>query len=144
MATCRGRSGKKNSKTVEKLGVRWKFRESLEQELHRLNLVRARERAAQLVDLRELLRGVKLCLFSRSRLLDHDRGKDPALEEIAVEQDLGIAGAFELLKNHFVHARACVDQCRRDDRERAVVLGVAGGAEESARLFHGPSVDPAR
>jgi hypothetical protein len=62
-------------------------------------------------------------------------------KELAVEEDFGVARPLELLEDHLVHAGPGVDQRRGDDRQRTVVLGVAGRAEEAPRLFHGPRVD---
>src|SRR5205085_2325931 len=71
-------------------------------------------------------------------------GEDPPVEEVAVEQDLRVSGALELLEDDLVHSRSRVDQGRRDDGQRAAPLGVPGGAEEPAGLLHRPCIDAPR
>ena len=58
-------------------------------------------------------------------------GEDAPVGELAVEVDFHVAGALELLEDHFVHARAGVDQRGGDDGQRAALLDVAGRAEEA-------------
>ena len=66
-------------------------------------------------------------------LVDEDRGVHTLLGHAAVEVDLAIAGALELLVDDLVHLRAGVDECRADDGERAAFLDVARRAEEALR-----------
>ena len=54
-----------------------------------------------------------------------------------------IAGALELLEDHFVHAAAGIDQRGRDDGQRAAFLDVARRAEEPLRPLQGVGVDAA-
>ena len=77
-------------------------------------------------------------------LLDVDRREDAAVGELAIEVDLEVAGALELLEDHFVHARAGVDQRGGDDGQRAALLDVARGAEEALRPLQRVAVDAAR
>ena len=49
-------------------------------------------------------------LLARAGLVDVDGGEDAAVGELAVEHDLRVAGALELLEDHLVHARAGVDE----------------------------------
>jgi hypothetical protein len=63
--------------------------------------------------------------------------------ELAVEAQLHVAGALELLEDHLVHAAAGVDQRRGEDRERAALLDVAGRAEELLRRVQRVGVDTA-
>src|SRR5208282_691661 len=74
-------------------------------------------------------------LFTRGGALDVDRRKDALFEQTPIQGHLLIAGAFELLEDHFVHAAAGVDQRGGDDREAATVLGVAGRAKEFLGLM---------
>ena len=81
------------------------------------------------------------CVKSSSSLRVPERlmsiaGIDAALGDLAIEHELHVARALELLEDHLVHARARLDQRRRDDRERAALLDVARGAEELLRLLH--------
>ena len=71
-------------------------------------------------------------------------GIDAPVGELAVEHELHVAGALELLEDHLVHARAGLDQRRGDDRERAAAVDVARGAEELLRLLQRLRVDAAR
>ena len=61
----------------------------------------------------------------------------------AVEHDFQVAGAFELLENHFVHLAAGIDQRRGEDRQRAPFFDLAGRAEELLRLLQGVGIDAA-
>jgi hypothetical protein len=54
-----------------------------------------------------------------------------------------VAGALELLEDHFVHAAAGVDQRGGDDGQRAAFLDVAGRAEEALRPLQRVGVDAA-
>ena len=82
-------------------------------------------------------------LLARAALRDVHGREDAALEEAAIEDDLGVTRSLELLEDHFVHARAGVDQRGGDDGQRAPVLGVARRAEEASRFLHGTRVDAA-
>ena len=62
--------------------------------------------------------------------VDVDGREDALVGQLAVEADLHVAGALELLEDDLVHARAGVDQRRGEDGERAAELDVAGRAEE--------------
>ena len=70
-------------------------------------------------------------------------GIDALLGDAAVEVELHVAGALELLVDHVVHARAGVDQGGGDDGQRAAFLDVAGGAEEALGPLQGVGVDAA-
>ena len=75
--------------------------------------------------------------------VDVDGGPDALVDEAAVEVQLHVAGALELLEDHFVHAAAGVDQGGGQDRQAAAFLELAGGAEEALRLLHGVGVETA-
>src|SRR3546814_9128877 len=66
-----------------------------------------------------------------SRITDVHRREDALVGDLAIKNDLGVAGALELLEDHFVHAAAGVDQRRRDDRERTAFLDLPGRTEEA-------------
>ena len=70
-------------------------------------------------------------------------GKDPLLGELPIEDELAVARPLELLVDHVVHARAGIHEARGDDRERATLLDVPGGAEEALRRIKGDRVDAA-
>ena len=69
--------------------------------------------------------------------------EDALLHELAVQAHLGVAGALELLEDHFVHARAGVHQGGADDGQRAAALDVAGRPEEALGLVQGVGVHAA-
>src|SRR5205823_528160 len=60
-----------------------------------------------------------------------------------VEMNLAVARALELLEDHVVHARAGVNEGRRDDRERTALLDVARRAEEALRALQGVGINTA-
>ena len=82
-------------------------------------------------------------LLARARLA-HVHGRvDAAVGQLAVEHQLHVAGALELLKDEVVHARAGLDQRGGHDGEGATLVKDAGAAEKAARRVHGPAVDAA-
>src|ERR1700682_5578059 len=129
---------------LQEVGVRLELGEASEDELHRLDLVYGRERPAQLHDPGKLLGVVELLFLSRAGLRDVDAREDPAVEEVPVENDLGVSRALELLKNDLVHAGARVDRGRGDDGERAPALRVARCPKNPARVLHGSGTDAPR
>src|ERR1044071_8798198 len=92
------------SETLQKSFVCRKLLQALQQHLHCGHRVRTGECAPQRVNLRQIVRRNELLLLARARLSDVDRRENAALEETAIENDLGVAGPFELLKDHFVHS----------------------------------------
>ena len=88
--------------------------------------------------------GMQQLFLARAALLDVDRREHAAIGQLAIEVDLEVAGALELLEDHFVHARAGVDQRGRDDRQRAAFFDVARRAEEALRPLQRVAVDAAR
>jgi hypothetical protein len=62
---------------------------------------------------------------ARCRAVDVDRWIAASVGELAVEHDLAVPGALELLEDNLVHARAGLDQRGADDREAAALLEVA-------------------
>ncbi len=70
-------------------------------------------------------------------------GKRALVGQFAVEDDFRVAGALELLEDHFVHAAAGIDQRGGDDGQRAAFLDVARGAEEALRALQRVGIDAA-
>src|SRR3989304_6205287 len=68
--------------------------------------------------------------FARARRFDVDRRVDPSVGELAVESELHVAGALELLEDHFVHLRPGLHEGRAQDGEAAAFLDVASGPDE--------------
>ena len=108
--------------------------EFAEQQFHRLDRRHARERAAEQDDAVVFVGMVEQFLFARAGALDVDRGENAAVHQRAVKMDFHVAGAFELFKDDFVHARSGVHERGRDDGKRAAFLDVARRAEETFRL----------
>ena len=92
----------------------------------------------------QLALGHQQLFLAGARLVDVDRREDALVHQLAVEMDLAVAGALELLEDDVVHAAAGVDQRGGDDRQRAALLDVAGGAEEALRPVQRVGVDAAR
>src|SRR3546814_5574765 len=69
-------------------------------------------------------------LVPSRRGVDVDGRVDPALGEAAIEAQLHVAGALELLEDHLVHAAPGLDESGGEDGEAAALLDVAGGADE--------------
>ena len=80
---------------------------------------------------------------ARAAAVDVDRRPDALVDQLAVEHDLQVAGAFELLEDHLVHLAAGVDQRGGDDRQRAAFFDLAGRAEEPLGPLQGVGVDAA-
>ena len=61
----------------------------------------------------------------------------------AVEDELHVAGSFELFKDDLVHARAGIDEGGGDDGERAALFDISRCAKEALRFVQGVGVDTA-
>src|ERR1700756_4078931 len=81
---------------VQKLRIRARLVELLDEQVHRLHGRKRREDFAQGPDAIELVALKQQLLFTRARLVDVDGGEDALVGELAVEVDLEVAGAFEL------------------------------------------------
>src|SRR5579885_1399815 len=113
----------------------------VEEQFERLLRLERVQHPAQLPhDLQFVRREQDLFLAGTGRV-DIDRREDPLVREPAVELELHVAGALELLEDDLVHPRAGVDQRGREDRQRAAVLDVARGTEEPLRRVQRGAVD---
>ena len=74
-------------------------------------------------------------LLARAALGNVNGREQAAVGQLAVQNQLHVAGALELLENQFVHARAGVHQRRGQDGQRAALFNLAGGGEHLARNF---------
>src|SRR5213082_2325116 len=92
------------SETLQKSFVARKLLQALEQHLHGGHRVGSGKGTPQRVDLRQVRRRDQLLLFSRAGLGDVHGGEDAPLEQTSIENDLRVAGALELLKDHFIHS----------------------------------------
>src|SRR5581483_7157959 len=72
-----------------------------------------------------------------------DGGEDAPVRELAVQVQLHVAGALELLVDHVIHAAAGVHEAGGHDREAAALLDVSGGAEEALGRIEGDRIDAA-
>ena len=81
--------------------------------------------------------------LARARAVDVDGRIGALLGHPPVEVDFHVAGALEFLVDHVVHARAGIDQRRRNDGQRAAFLDVASCAEEALRPLQCVGVDAA-
>src|SRR5207244_11453800 len=100
------------------------------QELHRLDGIQLREELAEDPDAVEDVARKEQLLLPCPRAGEIDGREHPLVHQAAVEMDLHVARALELLEDHLVHPAPRIDQRGADDGEAAAVLDVAGGAEE--------------
>src|SRR4051812_30672000 len=113
----------------------------VEQQLDGLLRLERREHPAQLDDDRQLVGRQEDLLLAGARRVDVDGREDPLVRQPAVELELRVPGALELLEDDRVHRRAGLDQRRGEDGQRATVLDVAGGAEEALGRVQRRGVD---
>ena len=111
------------------------FFKAASKRLHGLDRVEVHHHAAELANGLDVFGREKFFLLARAALGDVQGGEEPAVGELAVQDQFHVAGAFELLENQFVHARAGVHQGGGDDGQRAALLDLAGGGEHLARNF---------
>jgi len=95
------------------------------------------------VDLVHVLGREEQLFATRSGEEDVDRGVDALVADLAVENELHVAGTLELLEDEVIHAAVGLDQGGGHDGEGAGLLGVAGCGEEFARDLHGAGVHAA-
>jgi murein L,D-transpeptidase YcbB/YkuD len=114
-----------------------------DEELHRLDGVQLVQELAQDPDALQHLGRQQQLLLAGAGAVDVDGREDAPVGELAVEHQLGVPGALELLEDDLVHARAGLDQRGGDDGERAAALDVAGRAEEALGPLQGVGVHAA-
>ncbi len=78
--------------------------------LHGLDRRKLRKLAAQEGDALEFLRVIEQFLAPGGGIEDMDRGENPLLGKAAVEVQLHVAGALELLEDDLVHAALGLDE----------------------------------
>src|SRR3954453_24073737 len=117
----------------QELVVALRLPHAVEQQLERLLGLQGVEDPPEPPDDLELVRRQQELLLAGSGGVDVDRREDPLVRELAVELELHVAGALELLEDDLVHPRAGLDQRRREDRQRSAVLDVARSTEEPLR-----------
>src|SRR5574344_2355566 len=129
------------SQSEEELGVGPRLFEPLDEHVHRLDRPEALHGAAQIVDAQHFLGVVDELFLARTRAVDVDRGENALVGKAAVEVELHVAGALELLEDDLVHAAAGVDERRAEDGQTAAALDVARRTEETLRLLERRGLD---
>ncbi len=114
-----------------------------QQQLHGFDRRERVQHLAQHPDAVQLIGWQQQLFLARAGAIDVDGGEDALVHQPAVEVDLHVAGALELLEDDVVHAAAGIDQGGGDDRERAALLDVAGGGEEAPGPLEGVGIDAA-
>jgi hypothetical protein len=105
--------------------------------------VHVREHFAEAIDELQFLRIEQQFFLAGARGGDVDGGVGAAFDEAAVEVEFGVAGAFELFEDDFVHFGAGVDEGGADDGEAAAFFDVSCGAEEAFGFLEGVGVNAA-
>src|SRR4051812_1139625 len=105
----------------EEILVRLGVLHLVEQELHCVDRAHLHEDAPEDPHLGEGRLIDEQLFLAGAGLADVERGEDALVADLAVEDDLRIAGALELLEDDLVHLGAGVDQSGGDDRERAAL-----------------------
>ena len=92
---------------------------------------------------RELVGREQQLVLAGAGGIDVDGREHAALGDLAIELQLGVAGALELLEDHRVAGGTGLDHGGGDDGQGAAVLDIAGGPEESLRRVERCRVDTA-
>ncbi|EAQ80991.1 hypothetical protein DSM3645_20507 [Blastopirellula marina DSM 3645] len=114
----------------QEFGVRLRFAQTRQQELHRVGRIHVIQDATQDADPFVLFRIHQHFFTARAAGVDVHGRPNAAVDQLAVKHDLLIAGPFELFKDHVIHFAAGVDQRRRDNRQRAPFFDLASRTEE--------------
>ena len=91
----------------------------------------------------QLVRRQQPFFLACGRSANIDGRVDALLGDLALEVQLHVARALELLVDHLVHLGSGVDQRRRDNGQAAAFLDVSRRAEETLRPFQGMRIDAA-
>src|SRR5215217_721162 len=144
-----GRSGIPQPRSVdvgpldvaEELGVGLGLAHAVHDQLQGLGGIESAKDAAQLPGDDQLLLGEQQLLLAGGGGVDVQGGEDAALGQLAVQADLHVPGALELLEDDLVHPRPGVDERGGQDGQRPALLQVAGGPEEPLGRVQGRGVD---
>src|SRR6516162_258976 len=115
-----------NAHAQQKLNVAAGFFEFVEDQFHCFDRGNACQRATENDNFVVFIRVIEEFLFAGAGALDIDRGENASVHQGTVEVDFHVAGAFELFKDDFIHARAGIDERGRNDGERAAFFDVTG------------------
>ena len=126
---------------VEEVGVGSRVLQLGQQQLDCRPALELAEHVAQLPHEHGLGRFHQQLFAACARAFDIHCREDALVRKLAIEPDLHVAGALELLEDHLVHLGACINQRSCEDGQRATVLDVAGGTEEALRRVERAGVD---
>ena len=101
------------------------------------------ESATDDADLVQVVLRDQQLVAARAALENIDRGIYALVADFAIEHDLHVSRALELLEDQLVHAAPRINERGGDDGERAGLLGVARGGENLARDFQRAAVHAA-
>src|SRR4051812_38990628 len=87
----------------EELDVRARLAELVQQQVDGLLVVQRPQHPAELHHHRVLVRRHEQLLLTGARVADVDGREDPLVRDLAVQLELGVAGALKLLEDHGVH-----------------------------------------
>src|SRR5690606_23709837 len=122
---------------AEQLFVGLGLADALEHPSERLLFAHLGEVAAQGGDLALLQLVEQRGLLAGAAGADVHGGEQAALRELAIEDQLKVAGALELLEDDLIHEAAGLDEGGGDDGEAADVFELAGGAEQLTGAIKG-------
>ena len=117
----------------EHLRIGGELAQEEEQALHGLRRAVAGEGAADDVDFFHHPSGEDELLTAGATAQDVDRGVDVHFRDAAVEYELHVAGALELLEDELIHTAVGLDESRSKDGEGACGARVARSCEQTAR-----------
>src|SRR4051794_31529505 len=83
----------------------------------------------------------ELLFFAGTALRNIDCREEPAVGELAVQDQLHVTRAFEFLENEFIHAGSRIHQRRGQNGQGTALFDLARRGEHLARNFQGASVD---
>ncbi len=99
------------------------------------------QQLAQDPDALQLVLGGQQLLAAGAGAVDVDGREHTLFSDAAVQLQLQVTGALEFLVDHLVHLRAGFHQRGGEDGQRAALLDVARGAEETLGLLQSVGVD---
>src|SRR5579863_2412478 len=129
---------------LQELGIIADLFEAGNEQFHGFDGRQGVQHAAQHEDALQVFPGNEQFFLSRAGALDVDGREDALIDQLAVEDDLHVAGSLELFEDDFVHAGACIDQRSGDDGKRAALFDVARGAEEALGPLQSVGIHAAR
>src|SRR5207247_7926964 len=93
----------------QEFGVALVLAHLIQQKLHSFHSRQGIQNLSQYPDPVQFILGNKQFFLTGSRPVDIDGWKDALIDEFAVETDLHVTGALELLEYHVIHAASRVD-----------------------------------